>query len=323
MPMRLLPEQLYRRCDPTQFSFQLTSEINDFDDIIGQDRAVAAIRFGIGIQHEGFNLYALGANGTGKLTSVSQYLSRRVENEPTPNDWCYVYNFAQPHKPIAVQLPSGRGVQFREDIKRLVKDLATVIPAAFSGDDYSAKKKAIVEELKAKESEALDALKAESEAKGIAFIRTSSGVAFAPLHDGEVMSPDAFLQLPSDLKNAMEKEVSLLQDKLQEVMSLVPQWHREVQKHLQQLHDEAAAMAIDPLFAELGQKYAEITAVLTYLESVKSDVVANIDEFVETEDATVASMMGISAPKAKRKESAPTRYEVNVIVDHSKTKGAP
>ena len=323
MPIRVLPQQLYRRCDPEQFPFQTTSEINDFDEIIGQDRAVAAIRFGIGIEHEGFNLFALGANGTGKRTAVHQFLSRRVAGEPTPKDWCYVHNFAQPHKPVAIQLPAGKGITFRNDMKRLVNDLVTVIPAAFSGDDYNAKKKAIVEQLKRKESQALDALQAESEAKGIAFVRTSSGVAFAPLHEGEVMSPDAFLQLPSDIKNAMEKEVAVLQDKLQEIMGMVPQWHREMQKQLKRLHDDAAVLAIDPLFAELAQKYAKLPGILTHLEAVKEDVVENVDEFVESEDATITSMMGISAPRPKRKENSPTRYDVNVIVDHSETTGAP
>lgn len=323
MPEQLTPDLMVRRCDQNQFSFHTTAELNEFDDIIGQDRAVASIRFGIGIQHEGFNLYALGANGTGKRTAVHQFLSQRVADVPAPDDWCYVHNFSQPHKPVALRLPAGKGRVFRDVMKRLVNDLTTTIPAAFSGDDYSAKKKAIVEQLKSEESQALDALKAESEAKGIGFIRTSSGVAFAPLHEGEVMSPDAFLQLPADIKNAMEKEVARLQDKLQEVMNLVPQWHREMQKQLQQLHDETAVTAINPLFLEIAHTYTDFPQVLTYLEAVKADIVENIDEFVEAEDTTITSMMGISAPKSKRQESPPTRYDVNVIVDNSETDGAP
>jgi len=117
--------------------------------------------------------------------------------------------------------------------------------------------------------------------------------------------------------------VAVLQDKLQEIMGMVPQWHREMQKQLKRLHDDAAVLAIDPLFAELAQKYAKLPGILTHLEAVKEDVVENVDEFVESEDATITSMMGISAPRPKRKENSPTRYDVNVIVDHSETTGAP
>ena len=323
MSERIPPQLLYRRCDPKQFSFQTTSELDEFYEIIGQERAVEAIRFGIGIEHEGFNLFALGANGTGKRTAVYQFLSQRVEGKPTPNDWCYVHNFSQPHKPKAIQLPAGRGVTYRDDMKRLVDDLATVIPAAFSSEDYTSKKKVIVEQLKQKETDALDALKAEAEAKGIAFIRTSSGIAFAPLFKGEVISPDAFLLLPAEVKEVMEQEVNNLQDKLQEIMGLVPQWHREMQKQLKQLHDEAAAVAVNPLFAELSQQYAQLPGVIAFLTDVKKDVIEHVDGFVESEDTTITSLMGTSGQKPIRQEGMANRYDVNVIVNHAETTGPP
>lgn len=322
-PSPLSPKQLYHRCDPAQFSFASTADLNEFDEIIGQARAVEAIRFGVGIRHEGFNLFALGANGTGKRTAVTQYLSHRTTKMDTPNDWCYVYNFEKPHQPRAIDLPAGQGVVFRENMERLVTDLETVIPAAFSNEEFTAKKKAIVEQLKEKENQALEDLKAEAERRGIAFIRTPNGIAFAPLQDGEVMSPDAFMRLPEEKRAEIEAEVSGLQDMLQELMSQVPQWHRQMQKQLNALQNEAAVIAITPLFEELQQKYADEPDVLAYLEEVKSDIIENVDDFLESEESTIASIMGISAAKQKRRESPSTRYDVNVIVDHSQTEGAP
>ncbi|MCP5096449.1 MAG: AAA family ATPase [Chloroflexi bacterium] len=323
IPNPLQPQQLCHRCDPSQFSFQTTAELNDFNEIIGQTRAVEAIRFGIGIPHEGFNLFVLGANGTGKRTAVSQYLSQRVINEPRPHDYCYVYNFAHPHKPDAIKLLAGQGIQFRDDMRRLVKELSTVIQAAFSGDEYNLKKKNIVELLKTKENEALEELKAESEASGIAFVRTSSGIAFAPLVAGEVISPDAFLNLPSDQKDVIEKVISSLQEKLTEILNQVPQWHREIQNQLKVIHDETAVIAITPLFDELAQKYAKHPHILTYFDAVKADIVENVDDFVESDRSAISSLMGASSAKAKQTETPPTRYEVNLLVDHHGTEGAP
>lgn len=322
-PAPLPPHQLYQPCSIDQFTFSSTQELNDFDEIIGQDRAVAAIRFGVGIRHEGFNLFALGANGTGKRTAVMQYLRQRAKDAPPPFDWCYVHNFKEPHKPRAIDLPAGQGRVLQEDMKRLVTDLATVLPAALASDDYNTKKKSIIDQLKAKENQALDQLKKESEARGIGFLRTANGIAFTPLKDGDVMGPEEFLQLPEAEREKIEAIVADLQDQLQETMQLVPQWHREAQKALRTLHDEAAELAIAPLFAELTQKYTDEPDVLAYLAEVKVDIVASVDDFLDDDQSSVASIMGMSAMRPQKRDNPASRYEVNVIVDHSETEGAP
>ena len=154
-------------------------------------------------------------------------------------------------------------------------------------------------------------------------MRTNSGIAFAPLVEGEVISPDAFLNLPSDQKDVIEKVISRLQEKLAEILNQVPQWHREIQKQLKQIHDETAVIAITPLFDELAQKYADLPDILTYLDAVKADIVENVDDFVESDRSAVSSLMGESSAKAKPVENPPTRYEVNLLVDHHETEGAP
>ncbi|MCA9934353.1 MAG: AAA family ATPase, partial [Anaerolineales bacterium] len=134
-PTPLPPESLYQPCDPQQFTFETTAELENLESIIGQARAVDAIQFGIGIQHEGFNLYVLGPNGSGKFTAVTQFLHQRAPAEPIPDDWCYVNNFEQPHKPHALRLPPGQAAVFQTDMKHLVAALRTTIPAAFSSDE--------------------------------------------------------------------------------------------------------------------------------------------------------------------------------------------
>lgn len=86
IPNPLPTESLRRPCNPEQFQFTTTADLPDLDDIIGQERAVEAIRFGIGIQHDGFNLFALGPNGTGKFTAVRQYLQQKAVQQPAPDD---------------------------------------------------------------------------------------------------------------------------------------------------------------------------------------------------------------------------------------------
>jgi len=138
--------QLCRYCNPAQFSFETTAELENLEGLIGQTRAVEAVQFGIGIRREGYNLYVLGPHGTGKHTAVRQFLEQKAATESTPSDWCYVNNFKQPHKPGVLQLPPGQGAVLRGDMEQLVQELRLAVPAAFDKDDYRAQKQALQEE---------------------------------------------------------------------------------------------------------------------------------------------------------------------------------
>lgn len=322
IPNPLKTVQLYRRCEPAQFSFATTAELKSGGDIIGQTRAVEAIRFGIGIQHDGFNLFALGPNGVGKYTAVNEFLSQCAPNEPAPDDWCYINNFELPHSPYALRLPAGQGIILRQDMVQLVEDLLTVIPATLDSEKYNAQKKALIGQLKAREAKALNELEEEAKAHNISIIGTPSGFAFTPLKDGDVMSPDAFMELPLAEQREIEAKISELQTSLEDIMRQLPQWHRETQNKLKKLQEDTAIVAITPMFTELEQKYESLPDVLAYLGAVQQDVVANVNEFVESDQESLTALAGIVSSGPPRKAIA-SRYQVNVIVDNSQTEGAP
>ena len=322
VPTPLAAAKLYGRCDESQFSFATTADLENSDEIIGQPRAVEAIRFGIGIQHEGFNLFALGPNGIGKHTVVSQFLERKAANESIPDDWCYVNNFEQPHMPHILRLPTGQGARLRDDMKGFLEDLITVIPAALNSEEYNTQKKAIVKELRARETRALKELEEKAKAEGVSVVRTQSGFGFAPLRDGEVISPDRFMELSHAEQMEIEGKIAELQTSLQNVMRQVPQWHRETQNKLKELQKDTAVYAITPLLNELRQTYETLPEVLVYLEAVRQDIVSNVADFIESEEAPMAALVGIASSGSPQK-AAFTRYQVNVIVDNSQTNGAP
>lgn len=139
----LQPQQLHSPCDPDQFGFQTTDDMEDMTEIIGQMRAMDAVRFGAGIRHEGYNLFVLGPPGIGKRSMVRQFLEKKALDEHEPDDWCYLNNFAQPHKPQALRLPCGRGEKLRHRMEQLVDYLRSAIPALFESDEYRAKSEAI------------------------------------------------------------------------------------------------------------------------------------------------------------------------------------
>ncbi|HXH11508.1 MAG TPA: ATP-binding protein [Alphaproteobacteria bacterium] len=323
----LEPAALYRRCDVTQFSFRTTDDLPDLNQVIGQERAVDAVRFGIGIRREGYNLFALGPEGTGKYTVVRQFLEQNAAAQPTPSDWCYVHNFAEAGKPRALRLPPGGGIKLRQEMERLVEELRTAIPAAFESENYRARRQEIEEEFRERQERALTEIQRRAQARGIAMMRTPMGLAFAPMRDREVMSPEEFQRLPPQEQERVQAEVASLQEQLQKSLTQLPQWDRERREKIRALNHEVTLFAVGHLIEELGRSYADQPAVTEYLQAVQRDVIEHADEFRGAAEAPPGAHPG--APVEAAPAHPPMgltffrRYQVNVIVDHSNTRGAP
>jgi hypothetical protein len=171
----LRPEQMFTACDAAELGFETTNELEPLEGVIGQDRAVQALSFAIGMGHEGYNLFALGPEGTGKASLVISTLERRAAEQPVPGDWCYVNNFAEPHRPRALGLPPGKGRPFRTDMERLIEELRGAIPAAFESDEYRNRKSVIEERVKEHHEEVFTQLQERAKGRDIAVIRTPVG----------------------------------------------------------------------------------------------------------------------------------------------------
>lgn len=320
-PLPLPANSLFTPCDISQFNFATTAELNEFDEIIGQPRAVAAIQFGIGIRHDGFNLFAIGPNGTGRFTAVYQFLTSRAPAEPTPADWCYVYNFDQPHAPNALQLPPGQSPRLQQAMKQLVEDLFTILPTTFTSDDYQSQRKTITATLKEKEVQALESLKEEADRRGIALLQTPGGFAFAPTKDGSVISPEEYLKLSPTEQQALENDIKQLQESLLQIMQQLPQWHRETQQRLKELDQEVAAYTIKPVIDEIRPPYAQLPEVLAYLDAVQADIIQNVKDFLQPEESPMAEVLAQAGGDGTRTRL--NRYYVNTIITHEPDKGAP
>ena len=317
----LAPEKLRQRCDPSQFDFETTEELEALEQIVGQERAVEATLFGIGIRREGYNLFALGPSGTGKRTTITQFLNQQAAGEPTPPDWCYVNNFEQPHKPLVLKLPPGRGIALRDDMKQLVEELRTAIPAAFESDDYRARNQEIKKKLQEKQEKAFNDIQQEAREHDVALIRTSSGLALAPTIEGEVVSPEDFQKLPEDERKRFEENINRLQEKLQETMRQAQLWERDARQEVKELDQEVATFAVDLLLDELREKHIDLPEVIAYLEAVEQDVVDNVDEFRKQEESQ--EQVNLSLPQSVTGPPLLRRYQVNVLVDNSESEGAP
>ena len=194
----LAPEMLCQHCDPAQFAFETTAELEELAEIVGQARAVDAIQFGVGIRHDGYNIFVLGHAGSGRYTLTHKELESRAATGPAPADWCYLNNFEQTNKPRAVKLPAGRGVQFQRHMRQFVEELGSVIPAVFEGEEYRSRIEALSEEFKRRQEKIFEDLGEEARKQGVALIQTQKGFALAPFKNGEIVSPDEFDKLSEE-----------------------------------------------------------------------------------------------------------------------------
>ncbi len=311
----LAAESLYRRCDPASLPFNTTAELPDLTEMVGQSRALQAVKFGINMHREGYNLYVMGPPGIGKHTLIRQFLQQKAAGCPTPDDWCYVNNFQQAHKPHALRLPPGRGVTFKSDMEKLLEELGAVLPATFEGEEYRNRIQALEDGLKERQEHGFTALAEEAAHQNVKLFRTPSGFAFAPMREDEVLGPDEFEKLPKEEQEKIEKIVSGLQEKLQVLIQQIPQWRKETREKVKEINREMSMSAVNHLIDELKKTYADLPAVVTYLEEVEQDIIDNVRNFLRSEEGSDGMPDG--------KAESLHRYKVNVLVDNSDTKGAP
>jgi len=323
MVKELNADQLRRTCDPKGFGFETTAEVEPLDRIIGQDRAIEALRLGLGIKDRKnrYNIYVAGGTGTGKMSAVEYFLSHASKDEPTPPDLCYVHNFENPYNPHYLELTAGMGVQLRDDMQHLITRLKVEIPKVFESDEFKARSKRINERFTEKRSALSDAMEEKARELGFAIQRTPIGINTLPLQEkGEPLSQEEYAALSEEKRAEIREKQSKVQTIIQENLQAMARIEEEREEEIKKLAKEAVLFTIEPRFNQLKERYGTLERVVGFLEDAKHDIVENLGQFKDGGKDT--------APKGPLPFPMPQtdpfkRYYVNVLVDNSKTEGAP
>ncbi|MEW6067383.1 MAG: ATP-binding protein [Nitrospirota bacterium] len=320
MPDKLRFSELCKSCDPDIFTFSTTDDLPEIKETIGQDRALAAIDFGLSLDSSGFNIYVLGEAGTGKMTTVKSFLSHKAMDESVPNDWCYVYNFKDPDVPLAISLNPGEAVIFQKDMEELIKILRAEIPKVFESKEYERQKNKIIEEAQKKQKEIFSSLEEEAQEKGFSIRKTVSGLVIIPVKKtGEPLSEEEYEALDDNTKGKIDEISKVLQERLNDVVRVARESEKTVKEALRRLEKEAALSAVGHIIYELKNKYKQYENITTYLEDVKEDILEHLDDF-KTQEEQAPALPFMKPPRA---EPTFTRYTANVIVNNKECKGAP
>lgn len=315
----ITPEEAYRKCDPDSLGFTTTDEIEDKTRFLGQDRALEAVDFGIGIGHRGFNLFVVGPQGTGRHSVIQAFIDKKAKEDPEPFDWCYVQNFRDTHKPYALRFPSSESRIFKKEMHDLIDMLKTTIPAIFEGEDYRARSNAINNVTNQKIEKLYNEVEQEAKSENIAVVKSEQGILFTTMgEDGKPLDTDAFLKLPEEQRKKIEKLIEKYQRKLQDAINKISIIKRDAEKLHRKLKKETAKLSVSYMINTLRSKYEGQKHITEYLTEVEEEITERVDDFIRQPSRESESIMTL----VSRQTPTFDQYEVNVLVSDGK-KGAP
>jgi lon-related putative ATP-dependent protease len=317
-------DDLRRTVDAVALGFATTAELEPISGLIGQERALRAIQFGVNMRSNDFNVFVLGPPASGKSTAVKQYLTKKARDEPAPADWVYVNNFENPNRPHAISLPSGRARPFAKAMIGVIDELRSTVPATFEGEDYQARRRAIEEEFRSGQEEAFEALNKRATEQNVAIVRTPTGFVMAPTHEGKIVKPEVFSTLPEAMRKEVEGRIESLQKELEQILERVPKSDKQRQQRVSDLNTEAATVVVSAALDDVQAAFAHEPEVLAYLEAAGKDLVRNIGLFL-TQSGEESQI--VKQPADTARDPRFRRYQVNVMVGNGEAseanEGAP
>ncbi|MEH6498045.1 MAG: AAA family ATPase [Pseudoalteromonas distincta] len=315
--LRLTPDQLTVPINLDSLGFVTTDELEPFRGILGQDRAVEAMQFGVAMHRPGYNVFVMGEPGTGRFSYVMRYLKAEAKRQITPQDCVYVNNFDEPREPRVLSLSPGTAGELLAAVDKLIDNLLATFPAVFEHPAFQQKKSAIDRGFNQRYDRAIDSVERKALEKNIAVYRDAQNIAFTPMKDGKALDEAEFAQLPEEERERFHVDISALEEVLNEALSSLPQWKRETSNQLRELNELTITEAIKPILDPLIEQYAGNEAICDYLHAMRQNLLKTvIDQLVE-ERAIEAR------PEAYKKQMLIDQYSPSLVVGHPDNGGAP
>ena len=314
---RLRAAEVRWTCGPDDLPFQSTAELTPPDALIGQARAERSLEFGVDIRSRGFNIYAAGTPGTGRTSMVMARLQAEAARRPTPDDWCYIHNFDDSHRPRALRLPAGRAPTFRAQLREVVETLRHEMQRAFDTEEYQNQRDAVTQAVQTERREAFTGFEQQASERGFEVRQRPAGLGVSPTRDGRPMSPETLRDLPEAERERIQATSQELEDRLGRLMRRLRRRQRAARFTLSELSADVARSVARPLLDDLREEYEALPDVTVHLDAIETHVTQNHANFLESDATTLPSQRPGPAPDPY------LPYRVNVLVTHEPGTGAP
>ena len=311
--------ELRRLCDLSAFDFETTADIDPLDRVIGQERAVRAITFGLEMKSDGYHIFITGPEGTGKATIVQEIVRRVARDLPTPVAWCMVNNFNDEYRPKAIAVRPGLANRFAKSVQRLINDLKIRLPKEFQTDSFREKIKEIQNRYNEQKKEHFGRLDAAAREKRLSLEKTPSGYQTIPLDGDKPYAEESFAKLDEKKQQAIAATIQEFQEEIQTVLRDINRVNHAQQKEIQQLAEDLSNFVVKNRMDMVRESYAEHGEILGFLDELQEDIVENTGLFLPHASASEEDGQGAPDVPALSLD----RYRINVLQDRLGLEGAP
>uniref|UniRef100_A0A7V2ZLM0 endopeptidase La n=2 Tax=Ignavibacterium album TaxID=591197 RepID=A0A7V2ZLM0_9BACT len=321
----LKPEELRWKCNPEIFEFESSEELEPIEGILGQERALKAIRLGVDLRSPGYNIYIAGLSGSGKATTIKKMLEKITAKCPELHDYAYVNNFKDPDQPMLLKFPKGRAKEFKQELQSAIEVLKQRIPLALESELYLTRKKNLIDEYNQKEQDLMNSFDKELRKKGFSLGQIKVGEVIRPdilpLIDGNPVPIFQIEELVNQNKISKEQAQEIFrqyQDNQQDLQILFKKGlkiSQEFQEKLQQLERDSAEVIVKGIFEGLKEKFGS-NSVLNFLNQVEENILNNIQIFKGVKPLGETTQQGVEIDYF-------SDYDVNIILDNSETEECP
>jgi len=254
---RLTTDQLYAKCDLSKLNFNSSDELDNLEEIIGQQRALEAIEFGLNMSHKGYNLFVMGSEGIGKTALIKKLLKKHYIENKTSYDWCYLNNFEYPQHPRFLKMPAGTAKQLSESMEKLVKKLSEIISITFQSEEYTSKVQEIEKIINEESDKALNNLIEDAKKDQVAVVRTPSGYTLSALIDDKLVDLENFKKLDEEEQKKRNEIIEKYQERLRETLEQVPLLEQRGSEELDKLDKTIATGLVEQSMESLYETYAK------------------------------------------------------------------
>jgi ATP-dependent Lon protease len=331
-PKELPVGKLRWRCPEKYLDFKTTNDLKPCTDIIGQDRALTAIKMGLELEHRGYNIFITGLVGTGRTSTIKHLLEKLERKDPIPPDICFMFNFRHPSNPVYIELEAGQGNQLAADMDNLIRDLKKNIPIVFKSDYYQNRRKRLIESMQTKQKKIASAFEEKIGKKGFAMVSLQVGPIMkpqlVPVVDGNPVDYTTLTQMVEEGKvsqnefEQMKESADSLSEEMTQIYDKIKELERNLKKKLEKLDMDVVQPTIHEMIQDIEKKYLN-DALSKTLKAIEKEVMKRLDLFRAKDEEERKAVVSALAAEDGNVDDPFREFRVNVVVDNSETTAPP